>query len=275
MASSQSSFDDVHISTRSGAGVPSIEPELSPRRGLGLIRTNVDLVMVPVSITDDLNRPVTGLDRNNFEVFENKVPQPIRNFSAEDVPVSIGIVLDISGSMGQKLDRAREAVTEFCEEANPRDEFFLITFSDEPRLVTDFTTKTEDTENDLLTVRSKGRTSLLDAVYMALEKMHSARYARKALLILSDGGDNHSRYTERDVKAAVKEADVTIYAVGTYDTYFATQEEQLGPDLLRSITEPTGGMAFTLTGAAELPAVAHNIGVRLRTSICWHTSRSR
>jgi Ca-activated chloride channel homolog len=261
-ARAQTSINDVHITARAGASAIEMVP--SPSGHLGLIRTNVDLVMVPVSITDGLNRPVVGLDRENFQIFENKIPQQIRDFSTEDAPVSIGIVLDVSGSMGPKLERAREAVTAFCEEANPQDEFFMITFSDEPQLIADFTTKTEELENDLLTARSKGRTSLLDAVYMALHKMRGARYARKALLIISDGGDNHSRYTERDVRSAVKEADVTIYSVGTFDSVVPTEEELLGPELLRSITEPTGGMTFTLNASAELPDVTKNIGVRLR-----------
>jgi len=178
--------------------------------------------------------------------------------------VSIGILVDTSGSMSHKLERAREAVTQFCETANPKDEIFMITFADSPRLATDFTTRPERIENDLLTAQSKGQTSLLDAIYMGVRKMRQARYARRALLILSDGGDNHSRYTEHEVKAAIKEADVMIYAVGTYERYFSTQEELLGPELLRSMSELTGGQAFTLTDVNELPAVTRAIGTQLR-----------
>ncbi len=153
---------------------------------------------------------------------------------------------------------------QFCEAANPQDEFFMITFADVPRLATDFTTRLEKVENDLLTARSKGQTSLLDAIYMGIRKMRDARYARKALLILSDGGDNHSRYTERDVKSALKEADVTVYAVGTYDRYVATQEELLGPELLRAVAGITGGQAFTINDANEMAVVTRNIGSQLR-----------
>jgi Ca-activated chloride channel family protein len=232
--------------------------------GGGLIRTSADLVLVPVSITDDQHNPVVGLDQANFQLFEGKKPQAIKNFSNEDAPVSVGILVDTSGSMAMKLDRAREAVVQFCEAGNPQDEFFMITFSDTPRLTTDFTTRPENLENDLLTSRSKGQTSLLDAIYMGLQKMRNARYARKALLILSDGGDNHSRYTERDVKAAIREADVTIYAVGTYERYVATQEELLGPELLKTVTGLTGGHAFTLTNDRDMAAVTRNIGTQLR-----------
>lgn len=261
---SQTSLDNVHVTPRTRSiEVASAAP--GPRFATGaLIRTSADLVMVPVTITDDLNRPVTGLDRDNFEVFENKKQQPIKNFSSEDSPVSIGIILDVSGSMRDKLERARDAVRQFCDEANPQDEFYVITFADAPRLATDFTNRPEEVENALLTVQSKGRTSLLDAIYMGIRKMKEARYPRHALLILSDGGDNHSRYSERDVNNAVKEADVLIYAVGTYDKYVNTQEEILGPELLESVSDVTGGQAYTLTNEAELPAVIRSIGTRLR-----------
>jgi Ca-activated chloride channel family protein len=232
--------------------------------GGALLRTSVNLVLVPVSITDGLNRPVLGLDAENFQLFENKKAQQIKHFSSEDIPVSVGIIVDTSGSMSYKLDRAREAVAQFCEAANPQDEFFMITFADTPHLATDFTTHPENIENALLTARSKGATSLLDAIYMGIDKLRSARYARKALLVLSDGGDNHSRYSERDVNSAIKEADITIYAVGVYERYVSTQEELRGPELLRTITELSGGDAFTLTNPNELPTVARNIGTRLR-----------
>jgi len=261
----QSSINDVHITTRerdvlsnaaSGAArVPA---------GMGLIRSSVDLVMVPVTITDNLNRPVIGLDEENFQLFENKKPQEIKHFSTEDTPVSIGLIVDASGSMANKMEKTRDAILQFCQQANPQDEFFMITFADVPRLATDFTNQMDEIQNDLLTLAPKGRTSLLDAIYMGVRKMKDARYSRRALLILSDGGDNHSRYTEHDVKAAVREADVLLYAVGTYDRSVSTQEEMMGPELLQSITEVTGGKAYTLTNEQDLPAVTRTIGSQLR-----------
>jgi Ca-activated chloride channel family protein len=261
----QTALGDVHIAPRAktvDVAATAYSP-ISPAGG-SLIRASVDLVMVPVTITDALNRPIVGLEQENFQLFENKKPQEIRHFSSEDAPVSVGVLLDTSGSMADKLDRAREAVLQFCEAANPQDEFFLITFADVPRLATDFTTRAQEMGSDLLTVRSKGRTSLLDAVYMALGKMRGARYARRALLVLSDGGDNHSRYSERDVKSAVKEADVLIYAVGTYERYVSTTEELLGPELLRGLAELTGGRAFTLSNLNDMPRVTRAIGTQLR-----------
>jgi Ca-activated chloride channel homolog len=268
-ALAQSAIDDVHITPRARS-VAMVSAGIAMPNSMGglaagsMIHTSVELVMVPVSITDNFNRPIIGLDQENFEVFENKKPQEIKHFSSEDAPVSVGVVVDTSGSMGDKLERARDAVKEFCDASNPQDEFFMITFADTPRLATDFTTRSDDLQNDLLTARSKGRTALLDAIYMGVQKMRGARYARRALLIISDGGDNHSRYSEHDVKAAIKEADVTIYAVGTYDSYFSTAEEALGPELLRSVAELTGGRSFTLTGANDLPMVTRVIGTQLR-----------
>jgi Ca-activated chloride channel homolog len=271
-ALAQTAIDDVHVTPRAvGLGPmgmiranPVMPNALAGLAAGSLIHASAELVMVPVTITDNFNRPVTGLDQENFQVFENKQPQEIKHFSSEDAPVSIGVIVDTSGSMGDKLDRARDAVKQFCEASNPQDEFFMITFADTPRLATDFTTRSDDLENDLLTARSKGRTALLDAIYMGVHKMRAARYSRKALLIISDGGDNHSRYSEHDVKSAIKEADVIVYAVGTYDTYFQTSEEAVGPELLHSLAQLSGGNAYTLTSANDLPTVTQVIGSQLR-----------
>jgi Ca-activated chloride channel homolog len=268
-ALAQMDMDEVHIFPREKpmdvAAVAYVANSAAGGyAGGGLIRTSVNLVMVPVSITDELHRPVVGLDQQNFQLFEDKKAQEIKNFSSEDTPVSVGILVDVSGSMSYKLERAREAVIQFCDQANPQDEFFMITFADTPQVTTDFTTNAEHLENDLLTVRSKGQTSLLDAIYMGVKKMRSARYPRKALLILSDGGDNHSRYTEKDVKTVLREGDVMIYTVGTYERYVSTQEELLGPELLRTVAGLTGGQAFSISNASELPEVTRNIGTQLR-----------
>jgi len=228
------------------------------------IKVDVDLVLVPVTITDPQERLVTGLREKNFEVFEGKSRQEIRHFSSEDAPVSLGVIFDVSGSMNTKIDRAREAVIEFLKAANPQDEFFLIAFADRPEEISDFTISVEDLQARLLTTFPKGRTALIDAIYLGITKMRQARHHRKALLIISDGGDNHSRYTEGEIRSLVKESDVLIYAVGIYDRYFPTPEERLGPWLLTDITEITGGRAFTVDNPNVLPAVARAIGLQLR-----------
>ena len=228
------------------------------------LKVDVDLVLVPVTITDPMNRLVTGLEKDNFQLYEGNSQQEIRTFSSEDAPVSLGVIFDSSGSMSSKMDRAKEAVVEFFKTANPQDEFFMITFSDEPEEVSDFTSSVDEIQNKLVFAVPRRRTALLDAIYMGISKMRQAKYPKKALLIISDGGDNHSRYTENEIKSLVKEADVMIYAIGIYDRYASAVEERLGPQLLSDITELTGGRAFTIDNPNDLGDVATKIGVELR-----------
>jgi Ca-activated chloride channel family protein len=264
----QTSLNDVHISSIEKA--PPLTGSLGTSQLAGgtishVLKTEVSLVLVPVSVTDPQQRLVTGLELANFEIFEGKKPQVIRHFSSEDMPASVGIIIDASGSMRNKMDRVRDAVHQFCEAANLQDEFFLIAFSDKPRLVTDFTSSPEDIEKELLFTQSKGRTSLLDAIYLGLRKMKDAKRGKKALLVISDGGDNNSRYTEKDVKRAAKESDVLLYTIGIFDRYAPSEEEIHGPALLSDIAQTTGGRAFTVQNPVELPAIAHRVAVELRT----------
>jgi Ca-activated chloride channel homolog len=262
----QVSVDDVHVTPRVESPKADSMDTLDPtfKTHTKPMKVDVSLVLVPVTITDPMNRLVTGLDKENFEVYENKEEQELRTFSSEDAPVSIGVIFDMSGSMSSKIERAREAVIEFFKTANPQDEFFMITFSDKPQEVSDFTSSIEDIQGKLVYTVPKGRTALLDAIYLGISKMHQAKYQKKALLIISDGGDNHSRYTEGEIKSTVKEADVMIYAIGIYDHYFPTEEERLGPGLLSDITELTGGRAFTIDNPNDLADVATKIGIELR-----------
>jgi Ca-activated chloride channel family protein len=222
------------------------------------------MVLVPVTVTDSSNRIVTGLGQENFQLFEDKHPQPIKHFWREDTPVSVGIVLDVSGSMKTKIDRARDAVIALLEASNPQDEFFLTTFADQPSIVQDFTPSVEDIRSQLLYATPKGRTSLLDAIALSMSQMKKARYQRKALVIISDGGDNRSRYTENDVKALIKEADVLVYSIGVFDREFQTREERLGPELLADISGLTGASAYTLDNPIYLPAIAQHVANELR-----------
>ncbi len=262
----QNSVDDVHIRPRIENPTPTPEDGIDPalRTHTKPMKVDVDLVLVPVTITDPMNRLVTGLDKDNFNLFEGKDQQVIRHFSSEDAPVSLGVIFDMSGSMSSKIERAREAVIEFFKTANPQDEFFMITFADKPEEISDFTQSVEDIQGKLVYTVPKGRTALLDAIYLGISKMRQARYPKRALLIISDGGDNHSRYTEGEIKSLVKEADVLIYAIGIYDHYFPTEEERLGPELLSEISETTGGRAFTIDNPNDLADVATKIGIELR-----------
>jgi Ca-activated chloride channel family protein len=225
---------------------------------------DVDLVLVPATVTDPLNRLVTGLERTNFEVFENGERQEIRHFSTEDAPLSLGVIFDMSGSMSNKIEKSREAVVEFFRTANPQDEFFMVAFSETPELLCDFTSSIEEIQSKLVYTTPKGRTALLDAIYMGLHKMKDARHQKKALLIISDGGDNHSRYTEGEIKSISKEADTQIYAIGLFDSSPGTPEERMGPLMLSEITDVTGGRTFTIDNPNELGDVATKIGIELR-----------
>ncbi len=244
---------------RAGDAAPDV-----PR---GDIRIQSTLVLIPVTVTDPLNRFVTGLDRENFRLFEDKSEQKVTHFASEDAPLSVGLVFDVSGSMGTKLDKSRQAAAQFFKTANPEDEFFLVEFNDRPELVVGFTSRLEEIQNRLTFTQSKGRTALLDAVYLALNTMKKGKKPRKALLIISDGGDNSSRYTESEIKNRVREADVQIYAIGIYEPMSSrgrTPEEMSGPSLLSEIAEQTGGRHFAVDNLNELPDVAAKIGVELR-----------
>ncbi len=231
------------------------------------IRVDSTVVLINVTVTDPLNRFVTGLEKEHFKVLEDKVEQKITGFASEDAPLSVGLVFDTSGSMGNKLQKSRLAANQFFKTANPEDEFFLVEFNSRPELVQPFTHNTEEIQNRLTFTQAKGRTALLDGVYLGLNHMKKARNTRKAILIISDGGDNSSRYTESEIKNLVKEADVQIYAIGIYEPMGSrgrTAEELSGPGLLTEIAEQTGGRHFPVENINELPDIAAKVGIELR-----------
>jgi VWFA-related protein len=229
------------------------------------LRVDTNLVLVPVSVCDSTNRPITGLEREHFKLFDDRVEQTVTHFAMDDEPVAVGIVLDISGSMGGKLRLAREAAAQFFKSANADDEFFLVEFNDTPRLVTSLTPDYEGIQNQLTFAQSKGRTALLDAVILAMHEIRKSQKKRRALLILSDGGDNASRYSEGEVRSLIRESDVLIYAVGLFEPSgrARTSEEASGPGLLSDVAEQTGGRHFPAE-THELPDIAAKIGVELR-----------
>jgi len=230
------------------------------------LHIDVDMALVNVTVTDPYNRLVTGLESDNFRVFEDNIEQEVVTFSAEDVPISIGVIFDFSGSMANKVAKAREAAVQFFKTSNPQDEFFLVSFNERAELTSTFTNSVEDLQSRMLLTSPKGRTALLDAIYLGLSQMRGAHNAKRALLILSDGGDNHSRYNESDIKRLVKEADTQLYAIGIFDPlgYRRTPEELSGPSLLSEVTDMTGGRVFNVEKLEELPDIASKIGMELR-----------
>jgi Ca-activated chloride channel homolog len=249
------------VDTKEDAGNADASQKNHGKPGMAM---DVNLVLVNVTVTDDWNRIVTGLDKENFSVLEGSEIQQVRHFSNEDAPISLGVIFDMSGSMNDKIMKAREAVIEFFKTANPQDEFFMITFNDRPELRADFTKSVEDIQGKLVYTVPQGSTAMLDAIYMGVSKMKDARNSKKALLIISDGGDNHSRYTENEIKSMVKEADVQIYSIGIFSLSPSQPEEVAGPALLTEISQVTGGRLFTISNPNELADVATKIGIELR-----------
>jgi Ca-activated chloride channel homolog len=263
-ARAQSDAADVHIEPRVQARPQPGSIDTSLRPNTTTIRKHVDLVLVPVTVTDGSNRLIAGLDQHNFQLYEDKQLQEIKHFSSEDAPVSIGILLDVSGSMATKVERAREALIELLKDSNPQDEFFLMTFANAPALVQDFTQNIGDVQNRLVFMVPQGRTALLDAIFLGIDNMKKAKYQRKALLVISDGGDNSSRYHENDVKSLVKESDVLLYSIGVFDREFRTLEERLGPLLLTELSGVTGASCYTIDNPNDLPQVGKRVALELR-----------
>jgi Ca-activated chloride channel homolog len=236
----------------------SITPRLrsSPMKNRAeSLRVDVNLVLIPVMVTDPYERPVKGLQKSDFHLFEDGVEQEISQFFSEETPISIGIVLDASASMRKKLDESRQAITEFLKASTTGDEFFLLKFNDQPQSMCSFTTDTKNIENILPAVQAEGWTSLFDAMYLGINQMKHASHARKVLLVLSDGGDNNSRYTEREITNLVKEADVRIFSISIFDKSSS----------LEAITEESGGRAFRVRKLDELPELASKVSQELHS----------
>jgi Ca-activated chloride channel homolog len=242
----------------------SIEPRAAKAVA---IRVNSDLVEIPVTVLDRNGESIVGLEKERFRLFEDGSEQVITHFAMEDAPISIGFVFDASASMRDKLHKSREAVVTFLNTANPGDDFFLVQFNERAEIATDLTQSTKEVQKQLAYIRTSGRTALLDAVHFSIRRMQTANNARKALIIISDGGDNCSRYTLGELKNLVREADVQIYAMGMLDkreTRWQTPEELDGPSLLRGVTKQSGGRLFEIEDVNQLPEVASKIAEALR-----------
>ena len=229
------------------------------------LKVNVNVVLVPVVVTDAANHTITDLGNRNFELYEDGQQQEIQYFSAEDAPISVGLLLDLSKSMTNKFDAEREAVSEFFKNANSHDDYFVIAFSTHPQLLADTTQSIGTIQEKLRAEIPNGSTALLDAISLAMTRMHSANYKRRALLIVSDGGDNNSHYKYREIIRLVRDSDVQVYAIGLFDTaFFKTFEEFMGKKWLSEITDATGGRTVTINNVAKMPEAAAAISNELR-----------
>ena len=257
-------LDQIHVAPVSSAGLAmaSSEPLRTHSRPMSV---DVDLVLVPATVTDGLNRPITTLRKQDFRVFDGDTQQELRYFNQEDAPLSIGILLDTSGSMKSKYELARRALAEFFRNSNPNDDYFVVTYSTKPRLLSNTTQSAEEIENELTAVVPDGSTPLLDAIYLGLTKLKHARYERRALLIISDGGDNNSRYRAKEIRSMVQESDVQIYAMGIFSPITIAVEDRQGKKLLSDIAGATGGRAAFFSSPAKLPEVAAKFSRELRS----------
>jgi Ca-activated chloride channel family protein len=230
-----------------------------------LLRIDSSMVLVPVHVTTAVGATVNGLNRENFQILEDRSEQRISTFGMEDAPVSLGFLFDTSGSMRTKMTKAAEAAAALFRTSNPDDEFFLVEFNDRARLTVPFTRQSDDVYQQIARTHPNGRTTLVDALYIALGQMKKARHARKAIVILSDGGDNWSRHSAREIRTALLESDVQVYAMGIFDPEMKTTEERNGPRLLDELTEITGGRHYPVNDLEALPEISERIGHELRS----------
>ena len=229
-----------------------------------VIKTSTKLVTFSVTVTDPYGRYVTGLAKEHFEIYDDKVPQKIEFFNDEDAPMSVGIIFDISGSMKGRLVRSFEALNRFCDASHQLDEYFLVTFNNNAKLLHDFTTDSRNVMGSLSLVEPKGQTALYDATYIGVEKVRTGRYSRKALLLISDGQDNNSRYSLKELRQLLKEADVQLYSIGITNVFSGRELDVEGQVILEELTRLTGGRAFFPNNEAELTEVITRIGLELR-----------
>jgi len=264
-------IDSPHISPRANTKLSSYIPAGAtlPTLSSRPMRVDVDLVLVPVTVVDSMSRPVIDLPQQNFCLLESGVPQQIRYFSHEDGPISVALVLDFSGSMRDKIEFVHQAVDEFFQNANPDDDYYVITVSDKPTLIADASQSTNTILARLATVEPKGMTSLYDSIYLGVNKLRSSRYKRRAMVIVSDGGDNHSRYTLKEIKSVLAESDILTYSIGIFDDIpiplFKSIEERWGRKWLDEVTRVSGGRNISADDRRQIPQIAGLISREMRS----------
>ncbi len=241
--------------------------DLKVRRVAGddRVMVNTDLVTLSVSVTNADGHAVQGLDKNAFTIFDNKAPQKISFFSDEDAPASIAVVFDTSSSMsGNRIVRAKEALADFIQTGHDRDEYFLIDFDSQARLLLDKTGDGDALLRKLTYVEPHGNTALYDAVYLGIEKVMRGTYPKRAILLISDGEDNDSRYSFNELRRSLQESDVTIYAIGVARDFLPRKGSLNGGETLEELASVSGGKAFFPNGASEMIAAFEHIALELR-----------
>jgi Ca-activated chloride channel homolog len=231
-----------------------------------VVRVDSSLVLIPVHVVTSDGATVTDLRKEDFELFEDGVQQTITHFTRDDAPISAGVILDVSGSMRNKMAKASEAAAEFFKFANSEDEFFLVEFNGRARLTVPFTLDWSSIYAEIAGAKASGMTAMLDGIQLAVQQMKHARNTRKALVIVSDGGENFSRRSLRELKETLIESDVQVYSLGVFDRNYSTRhtpEERNGPTLLDQVALDTGGHNFPVSLDA-LPEIGAQIARELR-----------
>jgi Ca-activated chloride channel homolog len=249
------------------SGRPTLSTALTPRQGSDSkqapqnpqdkIVINTKLVNLTVSVNDKLGRFVAGLTKEDFEIFDDNVRQDVAFFSDDDAPISLGIVYDVSGSMGNFSSRSLAMLRYFFDNSHTEDEFYVYAFNNRVQLVQDFTSLPETLLNRVTFIKAKGSTALFDATYAAVEKVREGRHHKKVILIFSDGEENSSRYSGKELQNLLKENDVQIYAIGM-------SEISSGAGTLKFIAEPTGGQALFPFDYASAEVVYTRLALMLR-----------
>jgi Ca-activated chloride channel family protein len=243
-----------------GPVVPQVTDDTKP------VIVHSDLITLTVTVTDTYGRFVTGLGKNAFTIFDDKTQQEISFFSDEDAPVSLGVVFDVSGSMGgDKISRAREALSKFVDTSHARDEYFLIGFNNRAQLLLDHTRDSDALMQKLTFIQTHGQTALYDATYLGVERVTRGVHPKRAILLISDGQDNSSRYTFTELKRLLKESDVIIYAIGIVNSSDDSQLGSGGRAILEELAGVSGGKAFFPSTSAEMNDTFERIALELRT----------
>ena len=253
---------------------PDTSPQKAPTKILlpggevgekGII-INTDLITFTVTVTDIYGRFVSGLGKKAFSIFDDKSQQEITFFSDEDSPVSVGVLFDVSGSMsGEKVRRARDALAHFIQTSHDRDEYFLIGFNSRAQLLLDRTRDGNAVLDKLMFVKTKNNTALYDACYLGVERVQRGTHPKRALLLISDGQDNNSRYTFNELRRVLKESDVVLYAIGILGgSDVGSSLGMEGQGIMDELAGVSGGKAFYPRSAAEMDDIFEQIALELR-----------
>ena len=275
----------IFLSITTYAEIVKVDSEVSQAQKKGYtIGVNVDLVLMYASVFDQDGRFVKGLNRDNFKLYEDGVQQQIESFAQEDVPVSIGILLDLSGSMKGKINQVNKAALAFIRASNPQDQVFLIGFNDEIELLQDFTSDIDEVTDALENALVTGGTALYDAIYLGVQKAHEGKMPKKAIVVISDGEDRDSFYKLDELIDKVQESDVQIFCVGFMDPIpdkgffgkWSKSAEEKAQEVLKRVAHETGGKAFFPGKIDDIHQIVSEIATELRSqySLGYFSSNS-